>query len=561
MNVVICCRVSTKSQQETSIPTQDKLMREACDRGVYLKDGRHEKLVIISDDIPADMRTFRFKEGDVVKEYTGSGFCFHETAFDDAKRDKYGAMLEWIAANHVRLDIKALYFHKLDRAFRNATNLEAIFKWTDRTGVHVAFADHPWDLLTTAQGRQMAMIMVSTARYHSDNLSTSECPKGMETMFSSGRRNGPLVFGYLNRKPANELDLDRRRVVIHPQEGAAALKQFEWYADGLMVRGIEARLRAMGFKLSAHQIRENLANRFYIGEVSWKGRVAKGAHEPLVDIPLWDRVQARLAKRKRGMPAAVRASTKGVFTFDGGLIRARHPHEKVNDSAMTGEYRKSVGGQTYVYYRSRMVGGVKPIRWKADVLEEAVAKELDKLVFPDGFRAMFRDMLKEELAAESRFQETEQKNLRQHHETLKARQKTLMQKLLDGIVGNDAYKSHSDELAKELEESRVKIEAENLLGDMNYDLIAEAFELSQGLGAAYRVSNTAKKRRILEAVVRKLEVDSEVLYVEWLNPFNTLYGTPGRNRTFVNTGQLEPCLKAWRAWSPRQARVFVAAVS
>ena len=87
----------------------------------------------------------------------------------------------------------------------------------------------------------------------------------------------------------------------------------------------------------------------------------------------------------------------------------------------------------------------------------------------------------------------------------------------------------SDELAKELESSRVKIEAENLLGDMNYDLIAEAFELSQGLGSVYRVSNTAKKRRILEAVVRKLEVDSEVLYPEWLSPFDMQVGTPGRS--------------------------------
>ena len=62
-----------------------------------------------------------------------------------------------------------------------------------------------------------------------------------------------------------------------------------------------------------------------------------------------------------------------------------------------------------------------------------------------------------------------------------------------------------------------------------YDLIAEAFELSQGLGSVYRVSNTAKKRRILEAVVRKLEVDSEVLYPEWLSPFDMQVGTPGRS--------------------------------
>jgi len=41
-----------------------------------------------------------------------------------------------------------------------------------------------------------------------------------------------------------------------------------------------------------------LKNRFYVGDVVYKGEVHKGEHEPILDRELFEAVQAQLAERK-----------------------------------------------------------------------------------------------------------------------------------------------------------------------------------------------------------------------------------------------------------------------
>ena len=40
-----------------------------------------------------------------------------------------------------------------------------------------------------------------------------------------------------------------------------------------------------------------LKNRFYVGEVVYKGEVHKGEHEPILDRDLFEAVQEKLAER------------------------------------------------------------------------------------------------------------------------------------------------------------------------------------------------------------------------------------------------------------------------
>ena len=41
-----------------------------------------------------------------------------------------------------------------------------------------------------------------------------------------------------------------------------------------------------------------LRNRFYIGEIVYRGEIHRGEHEPIVDRLLFDAVQARLAEQR-----------------------------------------------------------------------------------------------------------------------------------------------------------------------------------------------------------------------------------------------------------------------
>ncbi len=42
-----------------------------------------------------------------------------------------------------------------------------------------------------------------------------------------------------------------------------------------------------------------LKNRFYVGEVVYKGEVHKGEHEPILDRDLFEAVQAQLAEQEK----------------------------------------------------------------------------------------------------------------------------------------------------------------------------------------------------------------------------------------------------------------------
>ena len=59
-----------------------------------------------------------------------------------------------------------------------------------------------------------------------------------------------------------------------------------------------------------------LKNRFYVGEVVYRGEVHGGAHEPIIDRALFDAVQARL--RDRAVTRKLRLSSSPSFLF--GLL-------------------------------------------------------------------------------------------------------------------------------------------------------------------------------------------------------------------------------------------------
>src|SRR5262249_57458441 len=81
-----------------------------------------------------------------------------------------------------------------------------------------------------------------------------------------------------------------------------------------------------------------LKNRFYIGEVVYRGEVHRGEHEPILDSPLFEAVQAKLAAQARAWRCRLRGSpallSGRLFGDRGNRMspthttqrRPRHPH-------------------------------------------------------------------------------------------------------------------------------------------------------------------------------------------------------------------------------------------
>jgi hypothetical protein len=174
-----------------------------------------------------------------------------------------------------------------------------------------------------------------------------------------------------------------KKIVVVPAEAEAVRTIFERYltlgsvralAEDLDHRGIRSKPRQLGngrligggaFGVGA--LAYLLKNRFYIGEVVYRGEVHRGDHAPILDRPLFEAVQAKLAVqtvarrcRLRGSPALL---TGRLFDDRGRRMSPSHTNR---------------GGARYRYYVSQAVlqGKHRP----AGLVGRVPATEVEALV-------------------------------------------------------------------------------------------------------------------------------------------------------------------------------------
>src|SRR6185369_28717 len=97
----------------------------------------------------------------------------------------------------------------------------------------------------------------------------------------------------------------------------------------LLAQGIASKRRLSGRGVSSGGVPysrgalyELLKNRLYLGEISYRGEVYPGQHEPIVERSLWERVQQHLARgrkaRREGTRARVPSLLLGLLYNDSG---------------------------------------------------------------------------------------------------------------------------------------------------------------------------------------------------------------------------------------------------
>jgi site-specific DNA recombinase len=143
-------------------------------------------------------------------------------------------------------------------------------------------------------------------------------------------------------------------------------------AEELDRRGIRSKPRRLsngriigGERFGVGALAHLLKNRFYIGEVVYRGEVHRGEHEPILDSTLFEAVQAKLAAqavarhcRLRGSPALLIGR---LFDDRGNRMSPTHTNK---------------GGARYRYYVCQAVLPRKPSGWVSRV----PAAEIEALV-------------------------------------------------------------------------------------------------------------------------------------------------------------------------------------
>ncbi len=486
MNIVVWARVSSREQ------------REGYSLDAQLRAARHKAL----------------QSGwSIIRE-----FVVAESARRGAERLAFNEMLKWVRANARREEIKLILSHKLDRMCRNMRDAVRLQDLKDQCGVELSFIENEFG--PGAAGEFSFNVMCAIASYYSQNL-RDEVLKGLDERVRQGWPIGTAPYGYINVP-----DDPRRPVQPHPQKSTTVTRIFELYAKGSHTfKSLAQTLEREGhtYRPSEPRFRRTtlsyiLNNRLYMGEIARNGQVFPGQFQPLVSRRLFDACQEVLSSRNRriGRPN---------LPLAGGLIRCAHC-----GFAITGERIRrrlqSGGVNEHLYYRC---GNNQPssdhprVRWKADVLEEAIARDLSLLKFDSPeLRDLFRQTLDEAFRALTDQQERQNTALIKRRTELAHMQDRLLNAYLAGTVDEDVMKEKSEELRQDRARLEESIAACSEMGTAVGDLALQIFDWCQNASEEWRRSSSDARREILEAVSLNRTLSEDSLVITKRKPFDVL---------------------------------------
>ena len=246
-----------------------------------------------------------------------------------------------------RVDIVVVY--KIDRLTRSLADFAKIVEVLDARGASFVSVTQQFNT-TTSMGRLTLNVLLSFAQFERELIG-----ERIRDKIAASKKKGMWMGGV---PPLGYRGHDRKLVIID-SEAEIVRAIFCRYAELGSVRLLQEELKARGIKSKAWTSASGrlrggklfsrgalyllLQNRIYRGEIVHNGQSHPGEHELIIDPPLWDAVQAELARsgarRNSGARTRQPSLLAGIlFDADGNRMTPSHAVKK---------------GTRYRYYVSR----------------------------------------------------------------------------------------------------------------------------------------------------------------------------------------------------------------
>jgi DNA invertase Pin-like site-specific DNA recombinase len=206
-----------------------------------------------------------------------------------------------------KIDVIVVY--KVDRLTRSLADFAKLVELFDQHGVSFVSVTQQFNT-TTSMGRLTLNVLLSFAQFEREVTS-----ERIRDKIAASKRKGlwvggmtPLGYDTRERKiTVNEAEAETVRRIFRSYLRLGSLKLL--MAD-LGERGIVTKVRTLktgktvgGIAFTRGPLAHLLRNRFYIGEVAFKGEVLKGEQPAIVDRDLFNAVQAKLTTQGNGYAA------------------------------------------------------------------------------------------------------------------------------------------------------------------------------------------------------------------------------------------------------------------
>ena len=235
-----------------------------------------------------------------------------------------------------RIDVVVVY--KVDRLTRSLADFAKLIEIFDAHATCFVSVTQSFNT-TTSIGRLTLNILLSFAQFEREVIGERVRDKIAASKRKGIWVGGPVPLGYA---------ASDKKVLVVPAEAETVCAIFTRYlelgsvwalAEDLEHRGLRTKQRKLkdgrivgGVAFGVGGLAHLLRNRFYIGEVVYRGETFRGDHEPILDPTLFAAVQARLAAqaverrcRIRGLRSLL---TGRLFDEEGHRMSPTHTNKK-----------------------------------------------------------------------------------------------------------------------------------------------------------------------------------------------------------------------------------------
>lgn len=346
------CAIYTRKSTEHNLDLEFNSLdaqREACE--AYIKSQAHEGWRLVPDN---------YDDGGV------SGASLARPA------------LQTLLADIRAGKITTVVVYKVDRLTRSLADFAKLVELFDQYGVSFVSITQSFNT-TSSMGRLTLNVLLSFAQFEREVIGERVRDKIAASKRKGIWVGGPVSLGYRC--------IDKKIVVV-PDEAETVRSIFKRYLElgstralieDLDRRGIRTRANGLinggvrgGIRFGTGALGHLLKNRFYIGEVVYRGATHRGEHEPILDRELFEAVQAKLAAnavtrrvRLKGSPAIL---TGRIFDDRGNRMSPSHSNKL---------------GVRYRYYVSHAI--LQQRKAEAGNVARVPAAEIEQLVL-DGVR-------------------------------------------------------------------------------------------------------------------------------------------------------------------------------
>src|SRR5215469_11736629 len=285
-----------------------------------------------------------------IKSQAHAGWTLIRARYDDGgysggstDRPNLQRLLEDVRAR--KIDVIVVY--KVDRLTRSLADFAKLVELFDAHNVSFVSVTQQFNT-TTSMGRLTLNVLLSFAQFEREVTS-----ERIRDKIAASKRKGlwvggmaPLGYDTKDRKiTINEIEAERVRTIFncYLQLGSLNLLLADLRKRGIVtkVRTLKSGDRVGGIPFTRGPLAYLLRNRFYIGEVTFKGEVLKGEQTPILDNDLFEAVQTKLTEQAN--------NHKATRTNSAALLTGRIFDDRGN--RMTPSHARK-GGIKYRYYLS-----------------------------------------------------------------------------------------------------------------------------------------------------------------------------------------------------------------